>query len=84
MSDYISREAAIEAIEERSCYNCGAIPKNCETCRTRDHIKAVLNVPAADVEPVVRCKDCKYKGCALYCLNFDDEWFCADGERRTE
>ena len=54
MSDYISREAAIKAIEERSCYNCGAIPKNCEMCRTRDHIKAVLSVPAADVRPVVR------------------------------
>ncbi len=45
-----------------------------------------------DVEPVVRCKDCKYrdpedKRCdcghdILWQLSRDDDWFCADGERK--
>lgn len=51
-------------------------------------IKALIDVaPAADVVPVVRCRDCKYymtihctcDGCCI-----SDNWFCADGQRRTQ
>jgi len=40
-------------------------------------------------EAVVRCKDCKRKNttaCIIYCIgaNPRDDWFCADGERRTD
>ena len=39
---------------------------------------------------IVRCKDCKHYesgyGCKLWhtIYNQSDDWFCADGERRTE
>ena len=53
------------------------------------------SAPTVDAVPVVRCKDCKhYKDGFCYNPNtYDDEktcgnttkdWFCADGERRTE
>ena len=51
--------------------------------------------PAADVAPVVRCKDCKYYttedfdgdilcGCTLYCamLDITPDGFCSYGERK--
>lgn len=46
-------------------------------------------VPAADVMPVVRCKDCKYNIGTKKCLNPDsffavpkDDDFCSYGERK--
>ena len=37
---------------------------------------------------IVRCKDCKwnngYTGCDKYLLPHGGDWFCADGERRTD
>lgn len=51
---YITKESAIEAITKSECYNCGVFPKNCGICKTNAHKKAILNVPAADVKPVVR------------------------------
>lgn len=52
----------------------------------------LANLPAADVAPVVRCKDCKYSAvdyenmryCKLvtYYNHVPDDWFCADGERK--
>ena len=52
--------------------------------------------PTVDAVPVVRCKDCKYcyaegfvnvrNVCEKHYDfgNVDDDWFCADGERRSE
>lgn len=49
--------------------------------------------PTVDAVPVVRCKECKYLGyndgyyfCNAIGLSFGDKpnWFCADGERRTD
>ena len=41
--------------------------------------------PTVDAVEVVRCKDCKYFKTRL-CENEDnyDDWFCADGERKSE
>lgn len=55
MDDYISREMALEAISEE-CKVCGP-SGNCPfimNCWIKQHRKALLNVPAADVRPVVR------------------------------
>ena len=67
MTDYISREAAIAYIREQS-----------EECQKafeelggesgiyadayNDLAEDFYSIPAADVAPVVRCKDCKHKG----------------------
>ena len=55
MSDYISREAAIEAIrEEFGCETCngGNIGTMCTFCDVGQTILLIKNIPAADVEPV--------------------------------
>ena len=55
----------------------------------------VDNAPTIDAKPVVRCKDCKYvipyESGGFNCLtcpnvdrDVDENWFCADGESRTE
>jgi hypothetical protein len=57
-------------------------------------IEILDNIPAADVAPVVRCKDCKYykpdeyeSGCecdsGLVYVKANDD-FCSYGERRTD
>lgn len=60
-------------------------------------IDAVATIPAADVRPVVFCKDCKHKGwvqepehgksvdyCRLIERCVDKQFFCAAGEKREE
>lgn len=88
MSEYIPREAALEAL----CADCCA--KECDKGLCQDyHNISVL--PAADVRHVVLCRDCKWCH-AGYCEKYDDlipfgcakkpweDWFCADGEKREE
>lgn len=60
----------------------------------RDILTEIDSAPAADVEPVVRCKDCKHRdpedlkcdcgrleraGCIF---SVSDNYFCAHGERK--
>jgi len=46
--------------------------------------------PNENLVEIVRCKDCKYLTednvfeCGLRGFPVDEEWFCADGERRTD
>lgn len=75
MNDYINRQTAVAELRKNMNYMraFGA-----------DRSIAVINeVPAADVQPVVRCKDCKHWYQAI-CLkrNGGDggNWYCADGE----
>ena len=44
----------------------------------------INNAPTIDAEPVVRCKDCKYRWLIDFpvCCESTDERFCADGERK--
>ena len=48
MSDYISREAAIELLHYNADERCSAVVSDFE------------EIPAADVEPVVPCKGCEH------------------------
>ena len=80
MSDYISREEAKAAIR-----------KKFPGLRERCEINEVLNsIPAADVRPVVLCKDCEWwekqkdsaQGrCALMGMYPTGGWFCANGKK---
>jgi hypothetical protein len=65
-----------------------------------DMIDAVIEQPTVDAVPVVRCKDCKYwnrftrvtfkderKGLCEYrdhIMSTREDFYCADGERRSE
>ena len=88
MTDYISRKAAYDAIKLEESgdsfnFNEGLIAA----------MNAINSIPAADVRPVVLCKDCRHRdpedhkcdsgqleraGCAF---PVDDDYFCAYGER---
>lgn len=53
MSDYISREAAIEKIRVAGCTDCcGSIDTICGFCDFENAVRLVNGLPAADVEPV--------------------------------
>lgn len=47
--EYISRKAALVALQDSDLFNT-----------TERQLRAIRELPAADVAPVVRCKDCEY------------------------
>ena len=84
MDEYIKRKAVIDLIARRY--------ENPEICT-----QEINSIPAADVAPVVRCKDCKHKGwiqepchgksvdfCNVFdsTINNPEKCFCYYGERR--
>ena len=63
MDDYISREALIDRLSKNlSACNPGTFSEMCYA----DAIETVKHLPAADVAPLVRCRDCEYSNKALY------------------
>ena len=87
MAEYIEREAAIKRFTFATLDCLGMEPM----IRSADVVAALKSIPAADVVPVVRCKDCKHSAVDFedrrYCKfvtyynHVPDDWFCADGER---
>ena len=103
MSDLISRQAAITAIQNAYCDTEGGEDK-CAVWKNvglTNALHIVQDLPSAQPE-IIRCKDCKwytvnelkkdgtddrrYKPsyCLLYSMRRDEDWFCADGERRED
>ena len=91
MDEYIKREDAISA----TCFGCNLefFDRACEPpdCEIRSAINAI---PAADVVPVVRCKDCEHgqfmPACSMYLcrctggkLRYSDD-YCNYGERKKQ
>ncbi|MGN0585854.1 MAG: hypothetical protein ACI4JF_01095 [Oscillospiraceae bacterium] len=82
--EYIERETVYEELNDiGGCDATDDWPKGWDKA-----IDAAINIiedmPAADVVPVVRCKDCKFSGsCSIEdfgCMKSDD--FCSKGERK--
>lgn len=82
MSEYIEREALLNAVENAM-----------DDCKyNNDILDTIEKVPTADVQKVVRCKDCIYflkdafgqSVCTRlfnqFCMNSND--FCSYGERK--
>ena len=52
--------------------------------------RPILDAPTIDAVPVVRCKDCEYWGTLSCGICWDDivkkdaDWYCKDGDRRSE
>ena len=48
----------------------------------------IEDMPTADVVEVVRCKDCAKRECCrtstVWAVPPNDDWYCADAERRTD
>ena len=73
MDEYIKREYAVDAVLDVYC-DTPDIDLSCEKFEA-----AILKIPAADVAPVVRCKDCRWRGredCAMF-------YRCDCGEQHT-
>lgn len=89
MAEYIERAAIMEFPIRKD---------HCDKEHANEHfifgIESVLeyvqNLPAADVAPVVRCKDCKHHyDCGIHFCNRlgmdcpdDSDFFCSYGERK--
>ena len=81
MAEYLKREALLTDICDDMCglKYTGV----CENCRV---VALIADTPAADVAPVVRCKDCTHlygtlcTACGLMPRKPDD--FCSLGERK--
>ena len=89
MDEYISREETIKRIKECYCTGCNSYNGvRCRACGTGDAIDMIEDTTAADVAPVVRCKDCKHlfgticAVCGL--LPRKPDGFCSYGERKDD
>ena len=61
MDEYIERETLMRRIKEIHCAECDSYHGvRCRACWVDDTLDYIDSEPAADVAPVVRCKDCKY------------------------
>lgn len=66
MTEYITKEAALEAVRGKMC--AGEIEA------------AIKAIPPTDVVEVVRCKDCAgKKACDVWGIYLDDDDFCSHG-----
>lgn len=94
MAEYLDREAFKKSVEERYCKPCKAEGKDhngcwCRACWVDDMLDEVDCFQPADVSPVVRCKDCKYRDGTpgqpnILCAQMHEDDFCSYGERRAE
>ena len=85
MGDTISRQAAIEVLAamQGQCTSKAALIQNSKIWQQ------IKDLPSADVQPVVRCKNCDSAECSgvmIYCLTHGcymrDNDFCNYGERK--
>ena len=71
MAEYVARKAAIEALKK-------------DVMGGLNYESILKNIPSADVQPVVRCINCKYYEGLACCKLIGDcggtNWFCGWGE----
>nr|DAJ85313.1 MAG TPA: hypothetical protein [Caudoviricetes sp.] len=85
MSKYIDREALVAEFKRLELGENSFIERV-----FADGVYAIIEqFPAADVAPVVRCKDCKYRDGTpgqpnILCAQMHEDDFCSYGERRAE
>ena len=84
MDDLISREAAI-------AYSISGMTREIDGdkwIRVSEVRESIKTMPSAQPE-IIRCKDCTWFDSPRVCLRHgrfveNNNWFCADGERRRE
>lgn len=89
MAEYIEREAVMQKFADhvKRSNNSDFAP----VPTWNQAVQIVEDFPAADVRPVVLCKECKYRQHDTlfgqsWCngKRVTDDWFCADGIKREE
>lgn len=91
MMEYISKQLAVEELENlRQQYE---MSDDCDELVARKCKNAVSELPAADVVPVVRCRECLHYTDWGACGRPDNGWdapkmgpedFCSRGERKAD
>ena len=99
MAEYIEREAAVELLSQPITMSLCLSLDEChhKIAQRRIDLDLIKSIPAADVRPVVLCRDCKFNcGAKTWidheitadCTNGHGypplDWFCADGVKREE
>lgn len=85
MSKYIDREALVAEFKRLELGENSFIERV-----FADGVYAIIEqFPAADVAPVERCKDCKYRDGTpgqpnILCAQMHEDDFCSYGKRRAE
>lgn len=95
MAEYIEREAVVKAF----CEHCRDYVDKCTYDGTCE-VDIIATVPTADVQPVVHCKDCKYRKerhyeesgekpyikyeCKFTKYSMSDDGFCSFGAKMLE
>ena len=88
MAEYIERAAAIAYIRKQS-EECGKAfeelggESGIYADAYNDLAEDFYSIPATDVAPVVRCKDCKWANLCNLGQRLGLNGFCSEGERRT-
>ena len=89
MAEYINRDEFIKS-QCHSCDGyCDVIECDCLNCKHKcrcDTIADLLDYPAADVRPVVLCRDCQYfendcGWCGYFDIGMNVNDFCSHGKR---
>lgn len=86
MAEYIERKKLEEAFDNADPDVCESdLDGHSDWGFGRENVRDVIRgVPAADVVPVVRCRDCRYYGCGVcsyLAAAVLPQWFCWNGER---
>lgn len=95
MPEYIEREALLNSVENAmdDCEYYGEW-EDCISSYNNDILDTIEKVPTADVQKVVRCKDCIYfskdafgqsvctRSFNQFCMNSND--FCSYGKRKCD
>lgn len=87
MDEYISRKGAVDELQEKVFHNL--------TDEYYGTMQVLNELPAANVAPVVRCRDCKHFNrfyhlncnvckCPQGCVRPEPDGYCNYGERREE
>jgi hypothetical protein len=88
--DYISRKAALDALGvTKNATKYGGDHSGYDTRMLYEIHDVLTGLPSADVAPVVRCKECKFRenddfctGRGFPCQLVPDDGFCDKGERK--
>ena len=88
-NDLISRSSLLEIGATRKIIevvsNWNELPGIAKSACTRlgiAHKKLILDAPAVDAVPVVRCRNCVHRHSRPNCAGRPMDFFCADGVKR--
>lgn len=91
MNDYISREEAEKVFSQPVTMSMCLTLEECRQKNAQRQIDlfVIRGLPAADVRPVVLCRDCEYYQadcgwCGLLDIEMNVNGFCSRGKKREE